>query len=337
MRSSNHKKGDGLKNKIIIFGIVLIVLIGLSLIYIFSPFGQAARVGSCAYKFSIQSNPSQIKDNGVESSKIIVTVTSGKGRKISNVEGLNIYFSTSLGQLSSTQVTTNSAGQAEVTFKSTSAGQAQIVAQNNSCIVSTTIEVVPTIVDGGVLLSDDFATALNLSKWTVVYNGYGTVRTENGSLMMAPMASTQPSETHAPLIVAGSSSWQNYQLTLKMRTAQQLRTGSTPNQWEVGWVFFRYVNAINFYYLIYKPNGVELGKVVNDTQIYLETLESPKMVIGNWDNYKIIVNNNNIKVYINGSQVINYTDNSSPYLTGKIGLYNEDAKVYYDDVVVTSL
>ncbi len=59
------------------------------------------------------------------------------------------------------------------------------------------------------------------------------------------------------------------------------------------------------------------------------------MTIGQWDDYKIIVKDANIQVYINGSRVINHTDNSSPLLSGRIGLYNEDAKVYYDDVKVT--
>lgn len=185
------------------------------------------------------------------------------------------------------------------------------------------------------LFSDDFSG--NLSKWQIVYTGYGTVQIENGQLMMAPKAATQASETHAPLVVAGDTAWKDYIFSVKINTTKQLRTGSTPNPWEVGWVIFRYVDAQNFYYFINKPNGIELGKLVAGQQKFLYTAGTPKLTIGQWNNYKVTLKGNNIKITIDGTQVVNFTDTTaSSFLNGKIGLYNEDAKVYYDDVVVTA-
>lgn len=190
------------------------------------------------------------------------------------------------------------------------------------------------------LFSDNFSSGL--SKWTQVYNGYGQILNENGVLSMAPKASTQPSETHAPLVM-NSTSWGDYSFTVRMNTVSQLRTGSTPNAWEVGWVLFRMQDAGHSYYFVQKPNGIELGKYIPEApyQYFLATAETPKLALGTWNTYKVILKGANIKILINGTQVINYTDpgpagGKGPlWLSGKIGLYNEDAHVHYDDVVVT--
>jgi len=155
---------------------------------------------------------------------------------------------------------------------------------------------------------------------------------------MTPKASTTPSETHAALVVPASWSSNNndYIFNVKMNTASQLRTGSPANAWEVGWLLFRYVDASNFYYFLPKPNGIELGKLVNGKQVFLYTADTPKLTLNHQDAYKVTLKGNNIKVAINGTQVANYTDTNSPFLTGKIGLYDEDAKVLFDDVLVTT-
>jgi len=188
------------------------------------------------------------------------------------------------------------------------------------------------------LFSDDFSGTLG--KWDVVYTGYGQVLIENGLLSMAPMVSKAPSETHAPLVAVNSASWNSawndYIFNVRMNTTQQLRTGSTPNPWEVGWLLFRYSDAQHFYYFIKKTNGIELGKFNNGSQTFFVTADNPKLTLNTWDSYSIAVKGNNIKVSVNGTQVANYTDTNSPYLTGKVGLYNEDAHVHYDDVTVTS-
>lgn len=185
------------------------------------------------------------------------------------------------------------------------------------------------------LFSDDFSGTL--SKWQIVYTGYGTVGIENGELSMASKASTQPSETHAPLVIAGDANWGDYTFTLRMNTLQQLRTGSAPNPWEVGWIPFRMPDQSNFYYFILKTNGIELGKAMSgDQQKFFVTQDNPKLTLNQWNDFKIVLKGANIKVYVNNSLVADYTDTSSPFLSGKIGLYNEDAHVHYDNVVVTA-
>ncbi|MBM2820634.1 MAG: hypothetical protein HW405_394 [Candidatus Berkelbacteria bacterium] len=191
------------------------------------------------------------------------------------------------------------------------------------------------------LFSDDFSSAL--AKWQQVYDGYGTITIQDGRLSMEPKVSTQSSETHAPLLMAGNSTWGDYVYMVRMNTVKQLRTGSPANHWEVGWITFRMQDASRSYYFLQKPNGIELGKYIPESpyQYFLYTADNPKLTFGVWNTYKIAVKGANIKIWINGTQVVDYMDpggatGPGPWLTGKIGLYNEDAHVLYDDVLVTS-
>ncbi len=182
--------------------------------------------------------------------------------------------------------------------------------------------------------SDDFSGTL--SKWQIVYTGYGTVAIVNSQLSMAPQVSTSSSETHSALVAAGDLSWTDYVLSVQMNTLQQLRTGSTPNPWEVGWILFRYQDAQHFYYFIPKTNGIELGKFVNGTQTFLATADTPKLTLNTLNTYKVALKGNNIQIFVDGTLVLNYTDASSSFLSGKIGLYDEDAHVLYDNMAVTA-
>jgi len=181
------------------------------------------------------------------------------------------------------------------------------------------------------LFSDDFSG--DLSKWQVVYTSANIV-SDQLSLIPSNQTYNLPTDTHAPLIVAGDTAWKDYVYNVKMKTVKQLRP-SNPNPWEVGWILFRYQDAQHFYYFIPKINGIELGKFINGAQTFLYTNDNPKLSLNNWNSYKISVDGSNIKIYTNGSKIIDYTD-SSPISSGKIGLYNEDAETLNDNVLVTS-
>lgn len=52
-----------------------------------------------------------------------------------------------------------------------------------------------------------------------------------------------------------------------------------------------------------------------------------------WINYKITAKDNNIKVYMNGELVVNYTDNSNPILSGSYGFFSySQANSMYKDI-----
>jgi hypothetical protein len=314
------------RKKIILISVGIVVVAALVLALIYKPLGMAS--SARLNRLSVASSSSQVVPG--QTALVTATVVTRFGYPIS---GINIGFSTTLGTLSPTVAVTNASGQAKTYFSSAQTGVAQINARYGGMNAYTNITVAasPTTI-----FSDDFSGTL--AKWQIVYNGYGTIAITNGQLSMTPKASTTPSETHAALVVPASwdSTKNDYIFNVKMNTVSQLRTGSSANLWEVGWILFRYQDAQHFYYFIPKPNGIELGKFVNGTQTFLATADTPKLTLNHLDVYTVTLKSNNIKVAINGTLVANYIDTNSPFLTGKIGLYDEDAKVLFDDVVVTT-
>ena len=328
------ENGRIMRTKIILAILGVTILAGGVIFYFYRPFGQAVPV--MRYSIELIATPISLPADGVSQTQIVAKVhyTLYKKGPQYTASGVSVNFTTNLGRLTTTQAVTDKGGQAIVYLKSAQEGQATVSASVGTT-ASQTIKISFTNVGGSqVLFSDDFSK--DLSKWQIVYDGYGYVKIENGALALKPKAATTPSETHAGLATAGSSTWADYNLELKMKTISQLRQGSVPNAWEVGWVLFRYVDAQNFYYLIYKPNGVELGRLDAGQQVFLQTPNSPKLTLNNWDTIKISLKGANIKVDINGARVIDFTDPRPVFPTGKIALYCEDAYVQFDDVLVTS-
>jgi hypothetical protein len=185
-------------------------------------------------------------------------------------------------------------------------------------------------------------------KWKNVYSGYGSTGvklTNDGksAFWLSPKAATSPSETHAAE-VQSTSKFCNFSMKVDMNTVKPLRKNSPANTWEVGWLFFRYVDDHHHYYFLVKPNGIELGKKdcnickdpIDGDQVYLVTKTFPTLKMNTWNKVQVDMIGNNIKVYWNGNLVINYTDKtmSSKLASGKIAMYSEDAYVLYDNMYV---
>jgi hypothetical protein len=169
--------------------------------------------------------------------------------------------------------------------------------------------------------------------WTVKYDGYGHVGAEDGAASLEPRAVKTPSQTSAALALAGNPDWHDYVFTVRMKLQRQLRQNSSPNPWETGWLMFRYEGEGRSYYLAHKTNGLELGKLVSPAgkgQKFLVTKPSPPAVPGRWYGYRIEVRGPTIKVYVDSELRISYTD-PNPILSGRVGLYTEDAHVLFRD------
>jgi hypothetical protein len=179
-------------------------------------------------------------------------------------------------------------------------------------------------------------------QWLSAFSGYGQSGIESDGthgnvLTLSPAASTSPSETHAAL-VHSAATFADTDITLDMRTLQQLRSGSAPNPWETGWVLWHYADNTHFYYFIPKPNGWELGKedpAYPGAQRFLAAGSSPSFVTGPWNTVHVRQVGNSITVWVNGAQVVSFTDNERPYSSGSLGLYTEDAHVHFDNIDVT--
>jgi hypothetical protein len=181
--------------------------------------------------------------------------------------------------------------------------------------------------------------------WYVDFNGYGSVGIGGKTAgtkyhYQKPMVSTTPDETHASMVVS-TNTFDGVDMTMRQRTVKQLRTGSKPNPWEEAWTVWGYSDDSHFYYFIFKPEGIELGKEhpgYPGAQRFLYTDTSPKMTIGTWNTIRVRQVNAAIDVWVNGVQVIRgFVDSpgpagDQPYTEGKIGMYEEDAYVNFDNV-----
>ena len=179
--------------------------------------------------------------------------------------------------------------------------------------------------------------------WTTVFAGFGCVQvTSSGGqswLDESPEAATSPSEGHSSLVVGPSFS-NPLTFSVNVDTVAQLRQNSPPNPWEVGWVIWHYTDNTHFYYFIAKPNGWELGKedpAYTGNQRFLATGSSPTFPIGNSYNIRITETaQNTITVYVNNQQITTFTDTQNPYISGRIGLYDEEAHVEFKNVAVNT-
>ena len=201
-------------------------------------------------------------------------------------------------------------------------------------------------------LSEDFSSLAQGTGWTdgsahgqwiSAFSGYGQSGIESDGthgnvLTLSPAASTSPSETHAAL-VRSAATFGDTDITVDLRTLQQLRSGSTPNAWETGWVLWHYGDNTHFYYFIPKPNGWELGKedpAYPGAQRFLAAGSSPSYAVGPWNTVRVRQVGNSITVWVNGSQIVSFTDNERPYSSGSLGLYTEDAHVHFDNIAITN-
>ena len=179
--------------------------------------------------------------------------------------------------------------------------------------------------------------------WTAVYNGYGTTNVVSDAsagsktLQEKPNASTSPGETHAGLVTSVAR-FGDMDATVRYKTVQQLRT-PTPNKWEVGWVLWHHTDDTHFYYFVAKPNGWELGKedpAYPGAQRYLATGSNVTFPIHTWYTVRVRQVASTITVWVNGTQIVSFTDTQRPYTLGSVGLYNEDSQVRFDSVTVNA-
>lgn len=174
--------------------------------------------------------------------------------------------------------------------------------------------------------------------WRADFNGYGRTQVrvlDRRVLSERPKASTRPTETHASLVTSRIVP-RDVQVSASVRTVRQLRTGSRPNPWEVGWVLWHYTDNHHFYYVALKPNGWEIGKedpAYPGCQRFLAT-GTKRFAVGVWHTVTIRQVGNVIQVWADGVGLTTFRDLQRPYLYGRVGLYNEDSEVHFSNVVV---
>ncbi len=183
-------------------------------------------------------------------------------------------------------------------------------------------------------------------QWILVFNGFGKAglgedsdlpKGSTGVLFEKPQTVAEgSSETHASLVTSAESMG-DFDLYVKAKTIEQLRK-PTPNPWETAWLIWHYKDPKHFYYFALKTNGWELGKrdpAYPSGQRFLKSGALPTVNLGFFDGIHVKQTGATVSVVVNGKSVTEFTDNERLYSSGKLGYYNEDASVEFDDVSVT--
>jgi hypothetical protein len=201
-------------------------------------------------------------------------------------------------------------------------------------------------------LSDDFesyqvatwAEGSTNGPWYVNFNGGGRVNIANDGtkvLHEKPTISTSSGETHSTLVTS-KQAYGDFDVTVRMKTVAQLRTGSTPNAWERAWFLWRYVDNTDFYYLTLKATGIEIGKAdprYGGDQRFLPYYEGTNWGVGSWNTLRVRMIGATMQIWVDG--VLQYapsggtnqtfTDSERPLLWGKFGFYTEDSEAEFDE------
>lgn len=209
--------------------------------------------------------------------------------------------------------------------------------------------VVVVVLVGVLVLSGVAATVyimINRCEWTTVYHGYGKVSCSQETIRLSPKASTRSDETHAALatvndmmVEAGSTQT----ITATVRTDAQLRTGSDPNPWEVAWLLWSYTDDQHFYAVVLKPNGWEISKedpAYPGAQRFLASGDAPAYPIGTAFDVTVTMTTAGdavtMTVSVDGAELATVTDEESPYPSGAVAAYTEDATITVGPVSLTT-
>jgi len=179
------------------------------------------------------------------------------------------------------------------------------------------------------------AQALGAPRATQWRTWWGNASFGASGVTLSSTAPTTPSETHSALVTT-KQTWTNPTISFSTTTLGQLRTGSAPNPWEVGWVMFRFRDLSDYYYFILKTNGFELGKKQgSDAQIFLDTGNLPALSVGTARRIQVQVTGPRIRVSVDGGQVLDFTDPHPLSGAGSVGLYEEDSQVAFTSVATS--
>ena len=172
-------------------------------------------------------------------------------------------------------------------------------------------------------------------QWTSVFHGYGRVTGTDREVVLEPATAASAETTHGAL-VRTTASHHDPDFGITVRTEKQLRAG-TPNPWEVGWVLWNYRDNDHFYAVALKPNGWEVSKqdpAYPGNQRFIATGEDRTFPIGRQYRVEVSHGGSGTTVAVDGRDLVTFTDADSPYRSGSIGLYTEDARVRFQDLVV---
>jgi len=191
-------------------------------------------------------------------------------------------------------------------------------------------------------LDQPFTDGDRFGHWGVVFAGGGSVtvveRDDHRAIKLEPAKEDSENPTRSTLVF-GPTFQGAYELNLYLTTESQLRSPADPNPWEMAWVFWNASDHQHAYYFIGKTNGWELGKLDpagKGGQVFLDSGNTPVFTVGQRYLLNVKVQGGRMMVSADGELLSDTTDDKAPYVSGRLGLYVEDASVVFDGISAAS-
>ena len=195
-----------------------------------------------------------------------------------------------------------------------------------------------TASDGTLLFSDDFERG-----WTEVSGSWQIERDLTAGGMGHPSdwaySPVPAAGVEEITLVAGDVSWTDYTMEYKVKI--YAADGGVARE---GSALVRADDDGKNAYLVHPrvggDSGIVLYKEVGGVWGNPVAVSNGGVLQNTWHMIRVAVAGNNIKVYLDGSEMpcLDYTDATSPYMSGRVGLRQGEAArhAHYDDVVVTA-
>ena len=197
---------------------------------------------------------------------------------------------------------------------------------------------------GPIVFSEDFETlpvgttwktGATHGNWTCLADAGATIYLDADSFSHDLYVSSPASSTSGPnlSLIVTAETFGDLDLTLRINTILQTRAPVTAPE-DVTWIIWHLSDASHYYYFIPKIGGWELGKVSGTTRTILASGTSPTYILNNWYLVRVRQVGSVIWIWIDGRFVATATDSAAPYLTGSVGIAQQDTHTRLDDVTL---
>lgn len=175
--------------------------------------------------------------------------------------------------------------------------------------------------------------------WQVVW-GNATFDRYAGLVINPASVSASTHETAAALVLCkhpASLNATDFAFRCAMTVDRQLRQGTPPNPWEVGWIGFNWTydaagkKKTNFF--VAKTNGIQLENSFDEIgETFLFTAPLPTIQVGTYYDIQLIKQGKNLKAWVDGNVVLDITNPNLYNVPGQLAFYSEDAVVRFQNV-----
>ena len=192
----------------------------------------------------------------------------------------------------------------------------------------------PTVTVNDLLFSDDFEDPIFTNpEWTTIAGDWA-IENDEGNVYSQNDVTGNSAQRWA---LAGDYGWDDYIFEVKAKGMEGHYPGYDENTW-VG-LAFRAKDDTHFYEYYFRTTSQDIIVVKHDggSRTVVSGPVSFTCANGNWYKLKVIAEGNSFRFFVDDVEIsgLAFTDTTSPFMTGKVGLYVWDGThAHFDEVFV---